>query len=60
MEHNNAKTIYSVDADKYEIVTSSNESLNHNDMYTMLDIAAGYSSTQDQAANQSTHPRKRI
>ena len=30
MEHNNAKTIYTVDADKYEKVTSSNESLNHN------------------------------
>ena len=29
-----------------------NEGLKHNDMYTMLDIAAGYSSTQDQAANQ--------
>ena len=31
---------------------SVNEGLKHNDMYTMLDIAAGYSSTQDQAANQ--------
>lgn len=31
---------------------SVNEGLNHNDMYTMLDIAAGYSSTQDQAASQ--------
>ena len=29
-----------------------NEGLKQNDMYTMLDIAAGYSSTQDQAANQ--------
>ena len=31
---------------------SVNESLNHNDMYTMLDIAAGYSSTQHEAAGQ--------
>ena len=31
---------------------SVNEGLKHNDMYTMLDIAAGYSSTQDQAASQ--------
>ena len=31
---------------------SVNEGLKHNDMYTMLDIAAGYSSTQDQAAGQ--------
>ena len=31
---------------------SVNESLNHNDMYTMLDIAGGYSSTQHEAAGQ--------
>lgn len=31
---------------------SVNEGLKSNDMYTMLDIAAGYSSTQDQAAGQ--------
>ena len=35
-----------------DINESVNESLNHNDMYTMLDIAAGYSSTQHQAAGQ--------
>ena len=35
-----------------DINESVNEGLKHNDMYTMLDIAAGYSSTQDQAANQ--------
>ena len=29
-----------------------NERFKHNDMYAMLDIAAGYSSTQHQAANQ--------
>ena len=34
------------------IPESVNESLNHNDMYTMLDIAAGYSSTQHEAAGQ--------
>ena len=37
---------------KFELDESVNEGLKHNDMYTMLDIAAGYSSTQDQAANQ--------
>jgi hypothetical protein len=37
---------------KFELDESINEGLKHNDMYTMLDIAAGYSSTQDQAANQ--------
>ena len=37
---------------KESISKSINESLKHNDMYTMLDIAAGYSSTQDQAAGQ--------
>jgi len=37
---------------KESISESINESLKHNDMYTMLDIAAGYSSTQDQAAGQ--------
>ena len=38
---------------KGKVVNESvNEGLKHNDMYTMLDIAAGYSSTQDQAANQ--------
>ena len=35
-----------------DINESVNESLNHNDMYTMLDIAAGYSSTQHEAAGQ--------
>ena len=37
---------------KYGFGESVNEGLKSNDMYTMLDIAAGYSSTQDQAANQ--------
>ena len=37
---------------KFELDESVNEGLKHNDMYTMLDIAAGYSSTQDQAAGQ--------
>ena len=37
---------------KFELDESVNEGLKHNDMYTMLDIAAGYSSTQGQAANQ--------
>jgi hypothetical protein len=35
-----------------QVQETINEGLKHNDMYTMLDIAAGYSSTQDQAANQ--------
>ena len=43
LEDNTGKRLFS---------ESVNEGLKHNDMYTMLDIAAGYSSTQDQAANQ--------
>jgi len=37
---------------EYELTESVNERFKHNDMYAMLDIAAQYSSTQHQAANQ--------
>jgi len=37
---------------EYELKESVNERFKHNDMYAMLDIAAQYSSTQHQAANQ--------